>query len=192
MALNRIYYIFMKPSKTPYNLGMISLLCLLMTSCTWGVDEYLRELKSPNEVIKKNAIYNLGLAKEVKAVPHLIGFLDEGSKDIRIASIEALGRIGDKQAVPQLIRLADEKEIDIRRKAIESLGKIGDPRAMPILLRLLREESSELGTEEKITILWALGVIGDEKSVPVVIEFLNSEDKYIRYSARQSLKKFGG
>jgi HEAT repeat protein len=173
------------------------IVCFISACNSEKMDGYIGQLKSPNDVVKKNAISELGKAQEIRAVPYLISLLDIGSSDILVASVDALGRIGDKRAVEGLIRLVDNKDDLVRKKAIESLGKIGDPRAVPILTELLRGKDSidpisleeKITPEEKITAIWALGAIGDEKAIPVLTGLINSEDKYIRYNAEQSLKK---
>ncbi|HAS18029.1 MAG: hypothetical protein A2Y48_05000 [Nitrospirae bacterium RIFCSPLOW2_12_42_9] len=168
------------------------LIISFVTGCTGGsAYYYLERLKSPNEIVKKDAIIKLGLDQETRAVPYLLGFLDSGSTDIRMISVEALGRIGDRQAVEKLIRIVSDENSDLRMKAIESLGKIGDPRAIVALTGVFKREDSlnSLSIEEKTITIWAIGAIGAEDAIPVLTELLSDEDKFIRYNAERSLKK---
>jgi len=151
------------------------------------VEEYLRDLKSPNVVIKREAIHRIGEFKIKEAVPDLIGLLNQDSGEITAVIIEALGKIGDSAAVEPLIPKLNENNPLIREKAIEALGKIRDKRAVPPLASILEQKDSR-SEGEVFTAIWALGNIGDKSAEPVLISLLKDNDGYVRYNVEQALK----
>jgi hypothetical protein len=175
----------------------IFLVILLMTFITMGctdlhlttdVNEYLRDLKSSNVVIKKEAIYNIGELKTREAVPELIDLLNKNIGEITIDIIDALGKIGDSSAVKPLIVILDNDNSLIREKAIEALGKIGDKKAVPALVSILEQKDSRTEAEVFIAI-WALGNIGDRSAEPILNSLIGDNNKYVSYNAMQALKK---
>ena len=153
-----------------------------------GVEQYLRDLKSPNVVIKMEAIYRVGELRIKEAVPDLISLLNEDSGQINAEIIEALGKIGDSAAVEPLIAKLNENNPLILEKTIEALGKIGDKRAVPALASILEQKDSR-SEGEVLTGIWALGNIGNRFAEPILISLLNKDDKYIRYNVEQALKR---
>jgi HEAT repeat protein len=155
---------------------------------TTDVNEYLRDLKSSNVVIKKEAIYNIGELKTREAVPELIDLLNKNIGEITIDIIDALGKIGDSSAVKPLIVILDNDNSLIREKAIEALGKIGDKKAVPALVSILEQKDSRTEAEVFIAI-WALGNIGDRSAEPILNSLIGDNNKYVSYNAMQALKK---
>ena len=152
------------------------------------VKEYLRDMKSSNVVIKREAIYKIGKLKVKEAVPELISLLNKDSSEITPFIIEALGKIGDNAAVGPLIAMLEKDNASVREKAIEALGKIGDKRAVPALIPILEQKDNR--TEcEVFTAIWALGNIGDKSAEPVLNSLLGDNNKYVRYNVEQALKK---
>ena len=160
----------------------------------WGcpnpdVEQYLRDLKSPNAVIRREAIHRVGELRIKEAVPDLINLLKEDSGEITAEIIEALGRIGDSAAVKLLVARLNENNLLIREKTIEALGKIRDKRAVPPLASILEQKDSR-SEGEVLTAIWALGNIGDKCAEPILNSlFKGDNNKYVRYNVEQALKK---
>ncbi len=93
------------------------------------IKDYLKNLKSSNIVIKREAINKLGKLQIKEAVPAMIRLLSEDSAEIRPDIIEALGNIGDKAAVNSLIARLNDDNLRVREKAIEALGKLADKKS---------------------------------------------------------------
>jgi capsular exopolysaccharide synthesis family protein len=153
-----------------------------------NIKEYLKDIKSSNIPIQRNAINKLGLLQIKDAVPEMIRLLPQSPAEVKPDIVEALGNIGDKAALDPLIAMLDNENILVREKAIEALGKIGDKRAVPVLTSILEQKDNK--TEgEVFTAIWALGNIGDKSAEPVLNSLLGDRNKYVRYNAEQALKK---
>jgi succinoglycan biosynthesis transport protein ExoP len=156
-----------------------------------NIKEYLKNLKSSNIIIQREAVNKLGLLQIKDAVPEMIRLLEKGSVENAPFIIEALGKIEDKAAVSPLIAMLGKDNVLIREKAIEALGKIGDKRAVPALIPVLEQKDNR--TEgEVFTAIWALGNIGDKSAEPVLTSLLGDNNKYVRYNVEQALKKIHG
>lgn len=147
-------------------------------------EKYIKDLKSENITVRKNALYYLGKKKEKSAVPMLIEFLkDDQPKEIKLSAIDALGKICDSRSIDVLIGVLMEKDNDIRIAAVDALGKIRDPKAVKPLINILNDR------DIKVIAIWALGNIGDKSAIPALTKLLDDQNKYLRYNAAQSLKK---
>jgi succinoglycan biosynthesis transport protein ExoP len=152
------------------------------------IKDYLKNLKSSNIVIQRDAIYKLGQLQVKDAVPEMINLLTQGPGEVKPDIIEAIGKIGDKMAVNPLVAMLNDDNPRVREKAIEALGKIGDKRAVPALVSILEQKDKKSESEVLIAI-WALGNIGNKSAVPILNSLLNDNNKYVQYNATESLKK---
>ena len=152
------------------------------------IKEYLKNLKSTNIVIKREAVNRLGQLQIKEAVPELISLLNKDSVEIAPFIIESLGKIGDNAAVKPLIAMLENDNPLIREKTIEALGKIGDKKAVPALISVL-EQKDKRTEDEVFTAIWALGNIGDKSAEPILNSLLGDNNKYVRYNVEQALKK---
>ncbi|MBW2109289.1 MAG: HEAT repeat domain-containing protein [Deltaproteobacteria bacterium] len=179
-------------------------IALMVSGCGGVTDQDLRDLQSPNAIIKKEAIARIsakrpfplslwdGLVsqesreKAVRVMGNLLGSRKE-SREIQIALIKALGQLGRTMPVPvDVLRgFLKEKDTQLRMLAVEALGKAKDKGAVPVLLTLLEQE------KEPYPIIWALGEIGATQAVPNLNRLLGSDEKYIRFNAYKALAKIG-
>jgi HEAT repeat protein len=89
-----------------------------------SVEQLIRELKDPNEIVRSIAAGALGHSKSEKAVEPLILALKDQHVYVRHGAAWALGEIKSETALDALmLALNDEYEIT-RGKAAEALGKI--------------------------------------------------------------------
>ena len=89
-----------------------------------SIEQLIRELKDPDEIVRSTAAGTLGHRKSEKAVKPLILALKDAHPFVRHGAAWALGEIQSKNAVDALnLALNDEDEIT-RWKAAEALGKI--------------------------------------------------------------------
>ena len=180
--------VFKKIFLAMFLMTLITFLGCADLQLTTDVNEYLRDLKSSNVVIKKEAIYNIGELKVREALPELIDLLNKNIGEINIDIIDALGKIGDSSAVKPLIVMLDNDDSLIREKTIEALGKIGDKRSVPALVSILEQKDNR--TEAEVfTAIWALGNIGDRSAEPILNSLIGDNNKYVSYNAMQALKK---
>jgi hypothetical protein len=178
-----------------------------ISGCSAVTQEDLCELRSPNAIVKREAI-----ARLAKERPFPLSLMDrlasrtnskkaavimaellrgrEESKDVELAIIKALGTQGRRgiqfDASPLIERIKDEDR-PIRRVAVEAVGKMKLREAVPMLIELLQGQ----GDTDKYPTIWALGEINAPESVPVLNQFLVSKDKYLRFNAYRALAKIG-
>lgn len=165
---------------------LISILCL---GCPdMDVEDCLRDLKSPNTVVKREAVRKIGKLKIQEAGPELISLLNDSSDEISIEVVQALGSIGYSAAVEPIIAKLNEKNPLIREKAIETLGKIRDKRAVPALASILEQKDSR-SDRELLTAIWALGNIGDKSAEQILISLIDEDTKYVRYNVERALSR---
>ena len=170
-------------------------LCLALLGCLWlaacletDIRGYVMDLRSPNVLVRQEAVSALALAADPMAVPHLVVLLDDPAAEVRRLTAKTLGALHDQRATDALTgRLAREAEDRVRLALIEALGKLRDTKAVPDLLRLLGEEGRPL--LEQYTLIWALGSIGDPRAGESLSRLLDSPDKYAAYNATQALKR---
>ncbi|MDY6839203.1 MAG: tetratricopeptide repeat protein [Thermodesulfobacteriota bacterium] len=180
------------------------ILSILVSSCTTVTEGDLADLRSPNAIVKKEAIdrisrgpgFPLSLMgplvsrdNEKKAVTIMVALLRNGmeSKEATLSLLNALAELGQRTEVPAaaLIEKLKHKDPQIRHSAVEVLGKTKSREALPALVELLEQET------EKYPIIWAIGEIGDQETIPQLDHLLASEDKYLTYNAYRALAKIG-
>ena len=90
---------------------------------------------------KSFAIEILGEMKSIKAIPELIKYLNDTSRDLRRASTLALGTIGGSESINPLLETS-QRDVDahVRRLAIEALGAIQAKEAYGPLTELMEVE----------------------------------------------------
>ena len=83
----------------------------------------------------------MGEIRSKKAVPCLVGYLHNVSRDLRRTSAESLGEIGECEASKPLIQAAQhDEDAHVRRAAVKSLGNIQAKEAFLALIELLGVE----------------------------------------------------
>ena len=202
MAVSEVKGIKGKGVPKKLTLPVMMLLFLCIFACAGRSEKDLADLQSPNPVVKREAIENIGKGggfitsfiqnffgkgDTEAAVPILVEMLESGEEpeDTQLSVLKARGRLGKSMEVPvsPLIERLKDENPQIRLQAVESLGKLGSKEAVPPLLKLLDEEPN------KYPIIWALGEIRDERAIPALNKMLAGEDEALQYNARKALKK---
>jgi len=102
------------------------------------VSAFIKATASPDQDKVSAAVYALGSARAMEAVPTLIRLLKTSAEPRFVAY--ALGKIGPgaAEAVPYLqeIALKEKSDINFRWAAVEALGDIRDAKAIPLLVDL--------------------------------------------------------
>lgn len=73
-------------------------------------------------------------------VEHLIQFLKDNDKDVRMKAAWALGNTGDERAVVHLNKELKDENMDVRNEAAWSLEKLGRP-AEALILAMKNKDS---------------------------------------------------
>ncbi len=183
------------------------------------IQQWIQDLKNPDEAVRKKAVFNLGEKKVKTAVSTLIEILPtEQHKVIRNNIARALGKIADPQAVNILSETLFDEDYYIKNNAAWALGKIKDNRAVQPLLRLIKGGGAKVFTESgadseidanvpvtellktegvkffdvQISAIKALGEIRDESAVGgLIAELAEEEAGQIRCAVALSLGKIG-
>lgn len=89
--------------------------------------DWLRKLESSIAGVRAHAAWQVGRAKELRAVPALIRLLQcDESEDVRLTAAWALGELGDPTAIPALEAVRDnDASKDVRSQAREALRVLG-------------------------------------------------------------------
>lgn len=161
----------------------------------------LQQLKSSKPEVRAKAAQDLGGAKQTRAVPSLIKYLNDDNPQVRMAVIEALGAIGHPASAEPLISAlanlpktarsqfqhsdqgAETAEYESMAKALAALGS----RAVNPLLQLL-------GSENKEPRRWAacaLGMIRDPQAVDPLAGMLEDSRSEVRKTAALALGEIG-
>jgi len=163
----------------------VACLGVVLGGCSRGdTDRYLQGLRSANPEFQKQAVVYLGQHGDATVVPELLAVLDHGPRsDVKPLIAEALGRLADRRAAPHLLRILQDPDPEARTAAIVAMTKIRAPEFVAPLAAAAQAGDSRLSA------IWALGALGEPGAVPVLSELLQDPDKYVRYNARQALKR---
>ncbi|MBP2133633.1 HEAT repeat protein [Methanomicrobium sp. W14] len=179
----------------------------------------LDALKNPDPTIRENSAKILGEIGSEKAVSLLIEAMDDESKRMHNASLQALARIGEPAKVPLTVALSDRrwrvragscaalrilgakdylKNISpllfdenhyVRKEAAKSLGRLGDISVSENLCIAINDESRGV----RLACASALGRIKDPCSVEHLLNRYKSEtDPFVRRRIVESLCCIGG
>ncbi len=99
-------------------------------------DIFVRSLQEPNTTksVRVACAQGLGLLQDTKAIPILLRYIMDASRDLRIAIAEAVRRLGGRTVVDtQMKRLLGGSDTE-KEEAKNILGALGDPRAILPLL----------------------------------------------------------
>lgn len=149
------------------------------------------DLESHSFLILLSIFGDLG-PKAKEAVPFLLKYIQNTTREIRIEAIWALGQIGShsQEAIPLLLKfLKEEKSAAIRRAAAETLGRIQSQgkEIVPLLCKGLEDSSSEV---RKATAI-ALGNFGKQARVclPELEKCLKDPTFEVKQAAENALKE---
>jgi HEAT repeat protein len=104
-------------------------LCALIVGCgSHTTDHWLRQLKDPDVVKRRQAIRELGerTSEAGRVVPALAEALRDDSEYVRHDTATTLGKLGPeaRPAVPELLAAAKDRQPNVRRAARAALKKV--------------------------------------------------------------------
>ncbi len=106
------------------------------------VDELIRALDDPQEVVRHDALLKLGDLRDPRAVKPITELLVDTEEQIRVDAAKILGESRDAQAVGPLIQALDYDDNELQAAAAQGLGNLGDQRARRPLTQLLNSSSN--------------------------------------------------
>jgi HEAT repeat protein len=111
----------------------------------------------------------LGEQHDPRAIPALIGALDDPNANVRFHAIEALSKLRATDAVDALAAIAGSRDFFLAFPALDALAAIGDTRIAARLVPLLEDELLRSPAAD------ALGQLGDAEVVAPLAALLNTE-----------------
>lgn len=142
----------------------------------------LHEAEHGTGQYKLVAIRKLGKLRDVRAVPALVGALNEEDHSVKWRAAKALGKIGEAHpecdwadAVSALIAALKGEWWMIKFAAVEALGKIGDPSAVPALLRGRLSGAKEI-YEKSLEAIAKMGWPAAERMLEII-----REEEYVQW-----------
>ena len=126
-----------------------------------------RRLDDEHPNVRKAAAAVLGLVGKRGAkqmVLPLLARLADGSREVRMESLDAIGALEDEHAAPSVARLLKDSAIEVRRLAARTLGRLRADSAAPLLI-----EAAAADSDVADEALVALGRIANRKSSPLII-----------------------
>ena len=163
-------------------------LLLLLLACGPSSDDIVRNLQSPNPVVREDSAK---IARNVTTSPEmilaLIGILNDPSPRAQQNAIETLVDLQAVEAVPHLCALLENQElsISIQHSVIDALGRLRSPNAVPSLVQYLENDMSNPALDA----IWALGYIGDMSALDVLSELRMHSDPYVVHNATVALRE---
>ena len=121
------------------------------------------------------------------AVEPLLGRLEEGTRQQRLAAAALLGRLGDRRAVLPLIGHLRSSDSDLVSAAAAALAALGDPRALDDLLPLFAAEHASV----RQAAIAAVNSIGAEVTASRIRPLLTGTDPRVREAAIRVAGYFG-
>jgi cellulose synthase operon protein C len=118
---------------------------------------------------------------------HLVPWLSDGERRLRLAAAEALAESPALQAVPSLGRTLGDADAGVRSAAANALGKSGAPEAALSLLGHLDDSAPEVRRD----VARALGELGDARAVVPLIGKIQDTRPIVREGVAEALAQLG-
>ena len=115
---------------------LLMTMALLLAGCTdsQSTDDWLRQLKDPDVVKRRQAIRELGvrMTEAERVTPSVAEALRDENGYVRHDAALTLGKLGPaaKMAVPALVAALKDQERGVRKAASQALKRI-DPKGVP-------------------------------------------------------------
>lgn len=176
-------------------------------------------LQNPNLPVRENSAGMLGILKSPDSICSLIDAMDDESKKMHNACVQALAKIGEPAIAPLFEAMFDEKwriragscaalriigvkgglsdiasllQDDIhyvRKESAKSLGRVGDESVVDDLCEALNDNSRGV----RLAVVNALGRIKSEKSIePLLNLFKTEKDCQVRERIVDAFGRIGG
>lgn len=142
----------------------------------------INALKSPYLSVRENSARMLGVMESTDSICSLIEAMDDSSKRVHNAGIQALAKIGEPAIAPLLEALSDGR-VNIRAGSCAALRIIGVKGAISCITPLLSDESHYVRKEAAKS----LGRLGDFTVVGDLCLALNDESRGVRLAAVTAL-----
>ena len=150
------------------------------------VVETLRaELDSKHHRRRMAAATNLGRLRDTKAVPMLVGLLNDPQPGVREMSLFALGIIKDPAAIEPILASMGDYDADVRYRAVVALGDLDYAHLEDVLIRAMGDES--YGVREQA--LSQLREVATPRAMPAILRALLEREPDMQEMAEECLDR---
>jgi HEAT repeat protein len=150
-----------------------------------AVDAQIRQLRRHPAWRRAAAAFRLGDMRSERAVPALVGALDDRAREVRMAATRSLGFLGAIDAIEPLVTAGVSGRVarDVVGLALFDVG----PPAVPRLLELTAHDDPEIRADA-ISLIGVLGTAGDADEV---LDHLADPAADVRASTASALGRLG-
>ncbi|RKY66166.1 MAG: hypothetical protein DRP97_08330, partial [Candidatus Latescibacterota bacterium] len=106
-----------------------------------SAEEWVQDLKSRDEAVRRHAALELLKKSKEEAVPPLIRAVRAGDEQLQYLSVQLLGKMRDPEATQVFLSLLESPSEHIRAAVAEALGNLKTPEGTDPLLHLLKDAS---------------------------------------------------
>jgi HEAT repeat protein len=157
-------------------------------------DDFIRTLRiltvtalnGDDPLIRKHAVYMIGIARNPACIPVLIRALKDPEKEVRSQATQELAMMGEP-ACSDLIGLLQDPDWIVRYRASEALGMMGDEKAAPPLIRMLSDPKDHV----RYMAAKSLGMLGTSAAREPLRRCLGDENSWVRAMVYSALSKIG-
>lgn len=152
------------------------------------VPELIKRATAKDLQIRQGVARILGRFDLPAAHAALKQLLDDPSKSVRQAALEALALHANALDVETLFRLLHDTDINVQNQAVDGIVQLNHPDSLRFLIGVLRDESEYVrraGVE-------VLNEIGDVRAIKELLNAIQDDDWWVRARAADALARIGG
>lgn len=152
-------------------------------------DKAVKDIQSTDPYIRRQAAEQLGMLRDIRAVPYLKKLLKDENPFVRQAAVDSLGLLRAQDALDDILNIiATDKEVQVRQSAIVSLGyiAISDKKVIDSLINVLEKEEP---VQLKYAACNTLSILRSTEPIPVLRKLTSSEDVNLQRAAVYALGK---
>ena len=158
-----------------------------------GADAVLQALHDENPIVRRAAVEEVVVVRDLRAGPRLVELLADADADADVAGAAAFacGQLGYAPAADPIVAriTADATPPRLRRECLRALGRIGGDRAFVVLQRALAAPVQE----DREAALRGLGELRDLRAARLLAEMaVIAHGKDLGELARHYLQRMGG
>ncbi|MBI5837341.1 MAG: HEAT repeat domain-containing protein [Candidatus Eisenbacteria bacterium] len=151
------------------------------------IEQLLAEAGSPEDRVRRRAASRLGLCRDSRAVPALVGLLSDPRQSVRETAAEALRMRGGQDTAAALGGLLGSNDLGLRNRAGSALAGLGE-HAVGVLVGAAA--AAEPSTRKFA--LELMGEVRDPRAAATLVHGLRDPDPNVAFAAAESLGKFRG
>ncbi len=182
------------------------------------LDQAKKDLSSEDNIIRHDAVMNLGECESQEAIEILVELLQDRSPIIKDEAVNSLITVGGEHVAKAIVPLLYEDEVYLSNIAVEILGRLGEV-ALPFVIPVLCETDDDvlkfaidvvghIGSKEPVEFLLphlshknpniksatavTLGKLKATDAIDNLVVLLKDEDEWVRFSTLDAIGLIGG